>query len=192
MPRNKNVIEIEFDPEIFWASQKCNSFEDRWFKKLCENLRRKLKEERKMLNETEEQSLRKIVKDNSPMRPVNQIIDRQMTVGQYIGGLLKSLRPMPVVAGASDAAPVDNRPIRTTVGEDTELLVKTEHVRKKGEKLMQFFARTGLGAAQIRPMSKGEITRFVETVSQHEPVQAPRELTEGPRPRPQRFVLDMF
>ena len=46
--------------------------------------------------------------------------------------------------------------------EDAELLARTKHVRRKGERLMQLFARTGIGADQIRRWDAQRIAKFCE------------------------------
>jgi hypothetical protein len=107
--------------------------------------------------------------------------------GRYLARLVKSAEPMVIVAGPS-LGTREGKPGPRVVGDDKELLDRTAHVRSKKETMMQFFARTGLGAYQIRTMSKSEISHFVETASQHESVQPPTS-TFG-RPAPQRFVLE--
>lgn len=84
------------------------------------------------------------------------------------------------------------RGVQATV-EEPDLLKKTEHVRRKGssgwvgdpvngpqtfrtvpdETIIEFVARTGLSVAQIRTMSREEISNFVATVTVEKP--APRQ-----------------
>jgi hypothetical protein len=45
---------------------------------------------------------------------------------------------------------------------DHEVIGRVRHVMVKNEKLMEFYARTGLGRAQILRMSRDEISSFVE------------------------------
>jgi hypothetical protein len=115
----------------------------------------------------------------------------QMSIGQYLGRLLKRSRPTVVISGQPDK-PVDGRPGHRFVGVDvdTELLERTAHVRKPKETMMQFFSRVGLGASQIREMSKDQITHFVEVVSQQETAVEPTTfITLGPITAPPRFVI---
>jgi hypothetical protein len=49
--------------------------------------------------------------------------------------------------------------------EDPILLHRTEHVRLPRETMLEFHARTGLGASQIRTMSLEEIAHFVAVVT---------------------------
>jgi hypothetical protein len=86
--------------------------------------------------------------------------------------------------------PRDNMPVAKLIGDAPELLEKTAHVRKAKEKMMQFHARVGLGAAQIRMMSKDEISHFVETVSKNDEGFIRAQDME-PRVLPSRIVLDI-
>jgi hypothetical protein len=45
--------------------------------------------------------------------------------------------------------------------DDDAFIYKVSHAMKRGEKLMQFVARTGLGRAQALAMSRQEISNFV-------------------------------
>lgn len=75
--------------------------------------------------------------------------------------------PMPTL-GYYAAPGRDGRPAPKVVGDDPILLEKTSHVRKVKEKMGQFFARSGLGASQIRSMTRDQIATFVYVVSQNE------------------------
>jgi len=115
----------------------------------------------------------------------------EMSVGQYLGRLLKRSRPTVVISGQPDK-PVDGRAVRRFVGVDAdiELLERTAHVRKPKETMMQFFSRVGLGVSQIREMNKDQITHFVEVVSQQETVVEPTTFVVlGPITAPPRFVI---
>ena len=191
MQRNRNVIEIDIDPDFFWANERCRSREERWLKQLCERHRRRLKEERKMLSEQEEQALRQDLKNRQPMKPVNEIIDRQATVGQFLKGLLARVVAPVVVSGPPLPSPVDGHAPLRSRGDDEQLLAKTAHVRKKDERLMEFYARTGLGAAQIREMSRKQIEEFVEVAALQEQPPVPAMLVEGPRPLPRKLFIEV-
>ena len=78
--------------------------------------------------------------------------------------------------GASDpvADPAQLPRITAFTNEEPILLAKTKHVRGKKETMGQFYARVGLGKAQILAMSKNEIAHFCDVVSTHERPSAPR------------------
>jgi hypothetical protein len=107
---------------------------------------------------------------------------------RYLSRVIKSAAPMVIAAGPAPGTR-EGKPGPKVVGDDPELLDCTSHVRATKETMMQFFARTGLGAHQIRTMSKSEITKFVATVSIHEEVKPPQAGVFG-GPAPQRFVLE--
>jgi hypothetical protein len=109
---------------------------------------------------------------------------------RYLSRLIKSVTgPMPVSAGPVQATR-EGRPFLRAIGDDAELLARTEHVRGKNEPMNSFYARVGLGPGQIRVMSASEISRFVETVSTHEEVKPPTAGAFG-QPAPQRFLLEV-
>jgi hypothetical protein len=98
---------------------------------------------------------------------------------------------MHVVAGPG-VPPTDGRAAVAAPADDPELLERTKHVRLKGEPMMGFYARIGLGAAQIMQMSKSEITRFVETVEKNrEDTERPAksDLEFAPKSVPPRFII---
>jgi hypothetical protein len=106
----------------------------------------------------------------------------------YLRNLLDGwVTPLKVVAGPVQG-PVDNRAPRPVAGEDSELLEKTKHVRLKGERMMQFYARVGLGAAQIRTMSFDEITRFCD-VAEETLEQTPKVFEPRPTSRKIKIAL---
>jgi len=108
----------------------------------------------------------------------------------YVARIVRSVTgPMPIVGGPSLGAREGKAGPRV-VPDDKELLDRTAHVRTKNEPMLSFYARVGLGPTQILAMSKAEISHFVETVSQHENVQAPQAGAFG-RPAPQRFLLEV-
>ncbi len=102
-----------------------------------------------MLSPREEQILREQIRDNTPMRVVGgptstaQPGDREF--GRQINEQLEKLPKM--------------KPVN--LNENPELEYKLRKVMKKGEKLGEFFSRTGLGLAQIMSMSDSEIRSFV-------------------------------
>jgi hypothetical protein len=76
--------------------------------------------------------------------------------------------------------------------EDPELLAKSECCRGRGETLLQFFARTGLSATQLRAMGREELIAFVDRTAQHDPPpDTPRRMFEraaGPKPPFKIFI----
>lgn len=50
------------------------------------------------------------------------------------------------------------------IGEDAELLAKTEHVRNRGECMYEFYARTGIDAHFLRHATEKEISDRVALV----------------------------
>jgi hypothetical protein len=80
--------------------------------------------------------------------------------------------PMPFV-GAHKPDPKNGRGVRW-VGEPQDLLDKTASLRFKDERMGQFHARTGIGAAQIRSLFVTELKRLVDITSMNEVPQAPR------------------
>jgi hypothetical protein len=93
-----------------------------------------------------------------------------------------------VVAGPDLTSP-DGKIRFARADQDAELLEKTAHVRRPKESLMEFYSRTGCGAAQVRSSSKDEIARFVETVSRNEKEVSLETSIFEPRQAPPRFVL---
>ena len=49
-----------------------------------------------------------------------------------------------------------------------ELLARVKHVLKKGERLMEFYARTSIGPCDIMSLSKDELKRRVELCDQNQ------------------------
>jgi hypothetical protein len=84
----------------------------------------------------------------------------------------------------------DGRPVPKVIGDAQDLLDRTAHVRKPKERMMQFFARTGLGAAQIRTMTRDEIAHFVNCVSHNERGYGDQAHFE-PRVMPKLLLLDI-
>lgn len=95
-------------------------------------------------------------------------------------------RPMTVVGGPT-TGPQDNLVMRPVAPQDQELLDRTSHVRLKGEKLLQFYARVGLGPAQIRTMSRAEIKRFVD-IAEENAEQQPKFFEPTPLPQKIRLI----
>jgi hypothetical protein len=109
---------------------------------------------------------------------------------RYLARLVRNAEPMVCVAGPAPATR-EGRPGPKFIGDDTELMEKTKHVRKPKERLMEFYARTGIGAHQVRTLSKPALTALVQTVSANanEDVKPPQAGAFG-RPAPQKFLLE--
>jgi hypothetical protein len=84
----------------------------------------------------------------------------------------------------------DGKPAPKVTGDDPDLLQRTAHVRGPKERMGEFFSRVGLGAAQIRTMSKAEISHFVEVISKNDPGYV-RAQDFAPRVFPKTFLLDI-
>ena len=102
---------------------------------------------------------------------------------------------MPTVAGPSQTDMFGTMPANAHYpSDDAEIIRRIQHVLRPGEKLMQFYARVGLGRAQILAMTSVEIAKFVQVSEESARAEgtwkphtvnidfnAPRTLTEGAR-----------
>lgn len=106
-------------------------------------------------------------------------------------------QPIPEDEKLSATATTVGRMIRSAVGkmkavdpnEDEEVEARVRHCLGRGEKLGQFYSRTGLSRSQILAMSKAEISAFVDTVGN-------REDTVGSsmfetKPLPKRLLIEV-
>lgn len=82
-------------------------------------------------------------------------------------------------------------PVAVT-GEDEELLKATRTVRKKGEALMQFYSRTGIGAHQCRTLPRRELERLVSIVEQNEGMKDTPDIFPKPTPRRGPIFVDTW
>src|SRR5580698_6384592 len=77
--------------------------------------------------------------------------------------------------------------------EDPKVIGRVKHVMKSKEKLMQFYARTGLGKAQIMKMSRWEISAFVERVTKNAANEPGPILSVWEQaPLPKKFSINMI
>jgi hypothetical protein len=128
---------------------------------------------------TREQILNEMIKEHTPMMPVNPAMVPNDNESSYaterdIDRMIRRAKqqPMRVVAGPVPKGTRNGRPV-TVVGDDEDLLRRTAHVRLKHETTMNpFYARVGLGAAEIRKMSKSEISHFVEIATANTEVES--------------------
>ena len=98
----------------------------------------------------------------------------------HVARQVRDAKPMQVLAGPA-LSPV-NGVARAVAGEDKELLEKTKGLRVKvqdplggfgkrclrDETLMEFFARTGISAHQVRTLTRRELERLHAVVEQHQ------------------------
>jgi hypothetical protein len=169
---------LEYEPRHagFDAIKKMQEARDEMmiFIDALDGVENKKREERKM-------------QDSANIKMANDLA--QEPTARYLTRLIKNVTgPMPVLAGPVQATR-EGRPFLKAIGDDAELLARTEHVRTKNEPLISFYARVGLGPGQIRVMSKSDISKFVEIVSANEDVKPPQAGAFG-RPAPQRFMLE--
>lgn len=132
------------------------------------------KEEAMELTEQEVGTLRRLARDNTPMRPVN---------------------PVPAGDTASTVEHLDRQiakaePLRpANPDEDWPLLAKISHTMRKGERVMEWFARVGLGRSQVFAMTRDEIKRRADLADERQEPK-PAQLTAPPEP--QRLVRFAF
>jgi len=119
-------------------------------------------------------------------------------IGNTLGVMLDravAQGPMRVLSGPSEsgengAVPANNH----YPSDDAAIIARIKHTMRPGEKLMQWYARIGLGRAQILAMSAVEIAKFVQASEESARTEgtwkphavnidfnAPRTLTEGAR-----------
>jgi hypothetical protein len=115
-----------------------------------------------MLTAREEQILREVARDNTPMQVVNpgggqgNSGETFHEEGKHLERLIQRNVETPrTTTGMRE----DGKYL--LAGED-EIVRRVGHTMKRGEQLIQWFARVGLGKAQILSMSKSDITKFVE------------------------------
>ncbi len=150
-----------------------------------------------MFTDRETAALKRLAQEHMPLASSENVGASQQknqgTEGQAIMRMLSRVTGPMQVVGGSALPPRDGRPAMRVGGveADSELLEKTKHVRRKGELMMQFFARTGCGAWQIRTSSKSEIAHFCETAQQNEePI--PSTLFEAKRVPPKFILVDTY
>lgn len=111
----------------------------------------------------------------------------------WFARLMDSVRgPMPIVAGSAlpSREGLPGRPL-LGVNADSELLAKTKHLRHKDESMMEFFARTMIGAHTIRNVSKAELDHLYEVATSNPDYQENHAvtLTFEPKARPTRIIF---
>lgn len=103
-----------------------------------------------------------------------------MTESQAIGMLTRLYRTAPKMRVAS-------------ADDDPEMHDRIRHILKQGEKLGEFYARTGLGRSQALLMSCDQILEFVEQAEKNRVEEgSPPATVWEPRRPPKQFFLDTF
>jgi hypothetical protein len=114
--------------------------------------------------------------------------------GNFMARLLARVTgPMPILGG-SGLPPMEGKPGRKVTGVDADpvLLERTKNLRKKNESMMEFFARTLIGAHAIRTASKEELARMYQVAISNPEYRENETVvfeTFTPRRPPTRFIL---
>jgi hypothetical protein len=105
------------------------------------------------LTPQEESVLKRLAQENMPLaRPSTPPARQQgFSLENYLVAQFKKLKKMVMV----------------NPNEDWGVIGRVKHTFKQGELLSQWYARTGLGRAQLLTMSKDQITRFVATAEEN-------------------------
>lgn len=110
-----------------------------------------------MLSPTEEGFLRRFIKERTPLSPTPAPAPPAPN-GAPVGAVVKdALGKLPTTKMAV-----------ADINDDVEVRLRVQHTMRNGgplvggEKLSQWYARTGLSRAQVLTMTKAEITAFVK------------------------------
>jgi hypothetical protein len=88
-------------------------------------------------------------------------------IGAHIARLLARVTgPMPIISATAQPTR-EGVPGPRVIGDDPGLLDLTKHVRKPKEKMLEFYARTGIGPVEIRSLCTTELARRVELAEQN-------------------------
>ena len=119
-----------------------------------------------MLTQQEENVLRKLARDITPPVVQNpQTVPDHSSIWNYIRRVLKTAAPPVIVSGHPGDATREGIPLKV-IGEDEELLKLSAPFRKKHESLNEFYARTLIGAHDLRTLDADELARRVELVEE--------------------------
>lgn len=79
---------------------------------------------------------------------------------------------------------------RAELERDRELLLRTEHVRRPGETILELIARTGISIVQLREWDRERIARFIAQAEENnrDAVQAP-PILYAPSPKPPERIV---
>jgi hypothetical protein len=138
-----------------------------------------------MFSSHEEQTLRRLVAEHTPLpKPITDLGKvHNPATGDYLTRELARCKPIQSVNPEEDYATINK--------------LRDAGVLKKGEKVMEFFARTGLGRAQLLSMNKMEIQDFVlqaEANNATDGIQPPKAFAEvrlqpAPRQEPSAILI---
>lgn len=142
-----------------------------------------------MLTQQEETVLRKLVRDTTPMQTVGGASSIQTPRGS-VANDLEAMIARNVATPRTLTGPKQDGGYALPVEDEVKRLAG--HAMRKGEQAVEFFARTGLGLAQMREMSRSEIVAFAEQADRNtleSGVREPRtSLRLGPPAPPPHFV----
>ena len=85
---------------------------------------------------------------------MSEINPQHLSFGQVLGRIIAAYKRAPKMQAVDPNS-------------DPETIERVRHVLRPKEKLLEFFARTGLGKAQVATMTRSQITRFVEQVERN-------------------------
>jgi hypothetical protein len=123
-----------------------------------------------ILTPQDELAIKNLLATSRPMPVMNPRTGRvpQISEAAAMAQIMRSVTgPLPVLAGAAAKGTLNGVPRPAPRGEDPQLLERTKHVRRKNERMGRFYARVGLGAAQILAMTPDEISRFCEIAEEN-------------------------
>ena len=110
-----------------------------------------------------------------------------------IGTLSRAGEPIQPTYGQALARMIEvakRTPLKPVDTEDAEVIAKVRHTMIKGERLLQWYARVGLGKPQIMNMTKDQIAIFVATAEINRKNETlPSAESFEPRRPPLRFVM---
>lgn len=114
----------------------------------------------------------------------------QMSIATFLSReIAKVTGPMAIVGGTQLQSTREGVPLAKPIGDDSQLLKLTAHVRKPGEKLMQFYARCGLGPLQIRSLTPTELARRAAIADKNNTESG--LIFADPTPTPQRLTINL-
>jgi hypothetical protein len=91
---------------------------------------------------------------------------QKFTENELMAGQPKEIVDQPPVHVAGHIATLVQKEeakgkLRVITLEEPAIIAKVQHTMRKGEKLSEWYARTGCGRAQVLTMTKAELTNFV-------------------------------
>lgn len=116
----------------------------------------------------------------------------EVSTGNWLARILANVHaPMQIISGPALTGTREGVARARVVGDDPVLLEKTKHVRNKKETMMQFFARTGIGAHQVRTLTKDALASLVDVATKNSEYEehSSAAVFFQPKPMPTRFLL---